>query len=193
MVGLARQAAKANGVGDLMHVETGDVNELAFPDGAFDLAVAVGVMEWMPSVGGPLEEIYRVLRPGGWLIVNVDNARALHCLLDPRMSPLLGPLKRYTRRVAERLGVVAPLARPSRSSRTSFDGALQRAGFLKIASRTCGFGPMTLGGVHMLTDKAGVALHHVLQNMADRRIPLIRNGGETYLVLAQKRDGRGKE
>ncbi len=186
MVGLTKQAAGANGVGDLVRAGAGDIQQLMFADDSFDLAIAVGVMEWMASYDGPLGELHRVLRPGGWLIANVDNSRALHCLLDPRMNPLAGKAKRYARRGAERARLVKATARPSRCSRQAFDRALGDAGFHKANSRTCGFGPMTWLGMRLLSDKAGVALHHVLQNMEDRQVPLIRKGGDCYLVLAQK-------
>jgi hypothetical protein len=45
---------------------------------------------------------------------------------------------------------------------------------------------MTLMGVNLLPEKIGVGVHHILQGMADRQVPLIRQAGETYLVLAQK-------
>ena len=189
MVGLAKQAAGANGVGDRLSVRMGDVHQLPFADRSFDLAVAVGVMEWMPSYARPLKELHRVLRPGGWLIASVENSRALHCLIDPRMNPLVSPAKRYARKLAEQFGCVTPMARPSRCSRTRFDQAVRNAGFQKAASRTSGFGPMTMIGIQLLPDKLGVTLHHLLQSLADRKFPLIRNGGETYLVLAQKSIG----
>jgi SAM-dependent methyltransferase len=187
MVGLTKQAAGANGVGKRVSVRTGDVHQLAFDDDSFDLALAIGVMEWMPSYDQPLRELHRVLRPGGWLIVNVDNSRALHCLIDPRMNPLVGPAKRYGRQWAVRAGLTDPLARPSRCSRSRFDRALLNAGLHKSDSRTCGFGPLTMLGVHLFPERAEIALHHILQSAADHHVPLLKDGGDCYLVLAQKR------
>jgi len=191
MVHLTREAAAASAVTDQVTVHTSDVHRLCFDNHSFHLAVAVGVMEWLPSFAAPLKELSRVLRPGGWLIANVDNSRALHCLLDPRMNPLLSPAKRYLRRLGERAGVLKTMARPSRSSRTQFDRALGNAGFIRASGCTSGFGPLTLAGIHLLPDKLGVALHHGLQGLADRGYPLVRNGGETYLVLAQKKAAHG--
>ena len=186
MVLLTEQAARADGVATLLTVRQGDVNDMPFPGNWFDLAVAIGVLEWMPSLERTLKELHRVLRPGGWLIANVDNSRALHCLIDPRMNPLMSGAKRYMRRLSERAEWAEPVARPSRCSRTKFDDALRAAGFHKAADCTSGFGPMTMFGIALIPDKLGVHLHCALQRMSERQIPLIRAGGETYLVLAQK-------
>jgi len=187
MVAQTRQAAVANHLGDRVNARVGDIHHLDITDNSIDLAIAVGVMEWMPSFPAPLEELNRVLRPGGWLIANVDNSRALQCLIDPRMNPLVSPLKRCVRRLAMKAGLAKAMARPSRCARPRFDRALHHAGFEKVDARTTGFGPMTLFGIHLLPENHQVALHHALQKMADRAVPLLRNGGETYLVLTQKR------
>lgn len=187
MVLLTEQAAREDGVADHVGVQQGDVHHIPFEGDWFDVAVAIGVMEWMPSFEKPLGEFHRVLRPGGWLIASVDNSRALHCLVDPRMNPVVSGAKRRLRRLAERAGWVAPLARPSRCSRSSFNRAIRHAGFERVDGLSCGFGPITLFGIPLLSDKLGLKVHHTLQRLSDRRFPLIRNGGETYLVLAKKK------
>lgn len=188
MVRLTQQAARDGGVATLVGVQQADIHDLPFDAGWFDLAVAIGVMEWMPSFERPLRELHRVLRPGGWLIANVDNSRALHCWIDPRMNPVVSGVKRRFRRFAERAGWLSPLARPSRCSRNSFNKAIREAGFERVACFSGGFGPMTLFGIPLLSDKLGIHVHHFLQRMSDRRFPLIQNGGETYLVLARKEE-----
>ena len=184
MVRMTQEAARAQGVP--IQVMVGDVQALEFPPSIFDLAVAVGVMEWMPSPENPLRELNRVLKNGGHLVTNVDNAWALHCVVDPRMSAAVAGVKRFGRRLAVRLGFISAKARPSRSSRAKFDAAIRRAGFVKVASSTGGFGPFTVLGLRLLPERLAVRLHHRLQNLADGGAPIIRNGGETYLVLARK-------
>jgi SAM-dependent methyltransferase len=187
MIALTARAAEVSQVRGRIRTMTSDVHQLTFGTGTFDVAIAVGVMEWMHSFAGPLQELHRVLRPGGWLIANVDNSQALHCLLDPRMGPFAGPLKRLARRRAEQAGLVERIARPARCSRHTFGRALSGAGFHVVDACTTGFGPFSFLGIHLLPERAGVALHHRLQHWADRRIPLLRNGGDAFLVLAQRR------
>ena len=180
MLRLARESARAQGVAGWMSFRQGDVHQLDLPRASYDLVVAVGVLEWMPALALPLARLARLLRPGGHLIVNVDNSAALHCLLDPRKNPLLGPAKRLA------LRFLPPAARPSRCSRARLDRALAGAGLLKVASRTCGFGPFTLFGCDLLPASASMWLHDKLQASADRGMPALRYGGETYLVLGRK-------
>jgi SAM-dependent methyltransferase len=56
---------------DIPDVETavGDASALPFPDGSFDAAVLVQVIEYVPDAVGALREIARVLRPGGRVLV----------------------------------------------------------------------------------------------------------------------------
>ena len=51
----------------------GDVEELPFPDSAFDFAIAAWMLYHVPNVDGALAELARVLRPGGRLVA-VTNA-----------------------------------------------------------------------------------------------------------------------
>jgi SAM-dependent methyltransferase len=48
---------------------TAGAQELPYPDDTFDLAVSTQVMEYVPDVPAALAEAFRVLRPGGRLLV----------------------------------------------------------------------------------------------------------------------------
>jgi ubiquinone/menaquinone biosynthesis C-methylase UbiE len=47
----------------------GDALRLPFPDGSFDAVAATQVYEYVPDISGALAEAFRVLRPGGRLLV----------------------------------------------------------------------------------------------------------------------------
>ncbi len=51
-----------------------DLNStLPFDDGAFDAAVCVEGLEHLENVHHAVRELYRVLKPGGWLVVSTPN------------------------------------------------------------------------------------------------------------------------
>ena len=50
-------------------VQHGSVSQLPFPDGMFDLVTAVETHFWWPNLPGDMREVFRVLKPGGTLII----------------------------------------------------------------------------------------------------------------------------
>jgi ubiquinone/menaquinone biosynthesis C-methylase UbiE len=56
---------------DIGHVEVcpGSVSQLPFPDAMFDLVTAVETHFWWPNLPGDMREVFRVLKPGGTLIL----------------------------------------------------------------------------------------------------------------------------
>jgi hypothetical protein len=67
---------------------------------------------------------------------------------------------------------------------------MDHAGLLRVEAATFGFGPFTLLGRRLLREPAAVRLHHVLQRLADRRVPILRATGNQYIVLGRKRGRR---
>lgn len=57
------------GLSGMVQVETGDAQDLAFPDATFDFVVATQVYCHVPDVARAVREAARVLRPGGRLVV----------------------------------------------------------------------------------------------------------------------------
>ena len=52
-----------------VEVRLGSVSQLPFPDGMFDLITAVETHFWWPNLSADMREIFRVLKPGGTLIL----------------------------------------------------------------------------------------------------------------------------
>ena len=55
------------------HFTVGDATRLAFSDGAFDAAVCLGVMDYIPRLEAAVRELIRVVKPGGTVLVSFPN------------------------------------------------------------------------------------------------------------------------
>jgi ubiquinone/menaquinone biosynthesis C-methylase UbiE len=186
MVERTQAMAHEAGVASRVFAQVGHVTDVPFADATFDLVVLIGVSEWLVSLTQPLREIFRVLKPGGHLIISADNNWPLHQILDPVFNPALKPLKRRLGRMLRFLGLRTPQPRFRAYSLGDFDEELANAGFDKIAGETFGFGPFTLCNQRLLNEEAGWTLHLRLQELADKGVPLLRFAGLVYLVRARR-------
>jgi len=187
MIAQTRRHAEEAHVGNRVITSIRDVHDLGFPDEMFSLVLKVGVAPWVHSLDKAMREVARVLRPGGYLIATADNWWRLHFWLDPRYFPPLGPVRRGTRSLMESVGLLGPKS-PSACLHTikEFDAYIAAAGLQKVEGKTVGFGPFSFLGRRILSDSFGNRIHHWLQNQADRGVPVIRNAGSHYVVLARK-------
>jgi 2-polyprenyl-3-methyl-5-hydroxy-6-metoxy-1,4-benzoquinol methylase len=168
-------------------VRAGDVQSLSARDGSYAAVIALGVVPWLHSPQRALREIARVLRPGGATIVTVDNRARLNFVLDPRYNPLLlYPVKRRLKRVLQRFGRRSLGVLPDVHYPAELDRLVRAVGLEKQRSRTVGFGPFTFLGLRLFSDAGNVRLHHRLQRLADRGVPIVRSAGMNYMVLATK-------
>jgi len=186
MVEATRSLAAKVGLATRVTSTRGDVHALPFPDATFGLVVAIGVLPWLPSMEKPVEEICRVLRPGGCSIVSVDNRWGLRQFVEPFTNPLLMPAKELAKGIARpfRRGKAGALNHTT--SRRQCDALLRASGMEKLEGVTLGFGPLRFFNREMLPNPVGLKLHRWLQGLADRDVPLLRGGGYQYLVLARK-------
>jgi len=169
-----------------------DVRRLPMPDDSFDLAFAIGVLPWVDQHAAAAREIVRVVRPGGYVLLSADNNPYLGEALDPRRTPLLGPLRRFVASGLRAAGLIPTGTSETRSpkiyrhSRREFEAMLSHAGLRKVDGVMVGFGPFTLLGRNLLSDSAGMKVHRVLQAAATRKLPIVSSYGMQYLVMATK-------
>jgi ubiquinone/menaquinone biosynthesis C-methylase UbiE len=168
-----------------VRAEVADVHALPFASGEFALVIAVGVLPWLHMPAGALEEMARVLHSHGRLILTADNRARLNTLVDLRASLLLAPIKRLRQRERQRSaqGTCSRLHFPSH-----VNALVKGAGFRLDGSTSVGFGPFSIWSRPLLSDSAAIALHHRLQPLADRGVPLLRSTGWHYLLSAHKAD-----
>jgi SAM-dependent methyltransferase len=165
----------------------GDIHDLDFSDGVFDLILVLGVMEWLDDPSKPLREISRVLKPGGRVILSVDNKWALRNILDPLSTPPLAPMKHRVGNFLDWSGLRRKRLRPHDYSYSirRFDRLVENAGLEKAEGITVGFGPFSFLGLE-LPQSWGLALHRGLQRLADHKFPLLQSAGFVYVTVAKK-------
>jgi SAM-dependent methyltransferase len=161
----------------------GDVRALPFADASFDAIYSMGTIEHFDETERAVEEMVRVLKPGGRAIVGVPNRH------DPFLRPLLATLlqaaglygygyeKSYSRRALRRM--------------------LERAGFTVVAETAILFIP---GWLRMLD----LACHSWCRPLAaitgafvqpfvllDRHVPAVRRHGYLLATVVVKPERRG--
>jgi ubiquinone/menaquinone biosynthesis C-methylase UbiE len=78
---MVEECARRAGPAANVTVMAGDVMAMPFPDGSFDVVLAMGVLEYT-DLPVALKEIHRVLRPGGRLLVTMLNPRSPYRLFE---------------------------------------------------------------------------------------------------------------
>lgn len=184
------EVARGNAAGRLpdgrLTLQVGDVYALQFDEASFDLVLAVGVLSWLEHVPAAVQEMARVLKPGGHLLLTCGNWAGLANQFDPVISPVLTPLKIGVKRTLVRAGLRQPTPAMRFPRRHTIDRTLAHLRLVKIKGETRGFGFSFFR--RALPDPLGTALHRRLQRLADRGAPLFRATGRTYHVLARKAD-----
>jgi ubiquinone/menaquinone biosynthesis C-methylase UbiE len=190
MTEITRRRAGAVGVRNEISPLLADVHRLPFGDRTFRLVVSLGVLPWLAHPDIAIDQLARVLQPGGYLVLSADNAKRLNRLLDPRYYPILDPVRRAAKTALCAAGLRSPDGQ--RAAVTAHRGAelddLVTARDLQIV-RWCtfGFGPFTLLGMPIVRQASAVGVHSALQRRADRGMPVLRATGDQYLVLARRR------
>lgn len=189
MVELARQNAAESGISELISVDVGDVCSMTFRDDCFDLVIAIGVIPWLAEPELAIQEIARVTKPEGHVLLTADNRSRLIHLFDPWTNPTFAPLRRGLKDMLKRIGLYhqsQDRIMETFHDRSFIDEVLTNAGFVKTRGMTLGFGPFTFLRQRVFPTSLDIPLHHKLQRLADRNIPGFRSSGSHYLVLARK-------
>jgi SAM-dependent methyltransferase len=187
MVAAATHQVAEAGLGEAVDVRIADVHALPYPAESFGLVIALGVLPWLHSPERAVQELARVLTPGGHAVVTADNRLRLNMLVEPAENPLLTPVKIVWRasrgaRGAPPLGAVPRLYTPSR-----VDRMLRSAGLEPERRTTVGYGPFSFRWRPVLGERAGLRLHFWLERLAGRGLPRLRRTGWHYVVSARRR------
>jgi len=97
MVARSSENARRQGVAQRARFDVGDVRQLPYSDGSFDLIVSTLSLHHWPEVEQPLRELYRVLRPGGRAWIYDVAAIGSETVLAPARQTFLGHNISYER------------------------------------------------------------------------------------------------
>ena len=189
MVELTRTHALRSRVARRISICEGDVHALSMPSNEYDIVIALGVIPWLHSEQLALEEMKRILKPGGFLFITADNEVRLNRVLDPRSTPLLKPIRQTAKYIVQTFvgpSNVSTQFEPKRHYPSEIDRMIRKIGFSKVRSAAIGFGPFTFFGKPLLSDDAGVWLHRRLQRLSLHGVAGIRSAGSHYMVIARK-------
>lgn len=192
MLDLTHQHVHEAGVAEQVSLTLGDACTLSFQPASFDLVLALGVIPWLAQPELAIQEMARVTKPGGHVILTANNWIGLESFLDPWRNPIVRILRRNVRDLLTQVRHHHRLLRNTSSATWSFHtrhfigAALAHVGLARMKSTTIGFGPFSFRWHYFFPESIGLMLHHWLQHLADLGIPLLRSSGGHYLVLARK-------
>lgn len=152
----------------------GTIDAIPFPDESFDAVAATGVLEYVPDVRGALQELCRVLRPGGRLVVSMPNPLAPYAVWRGHVwYPLADRLRRRSR-----------TARPRGIRRRSFLPLVASAGMTVEGEQHVNF-MLVPTPLESVFPRASVWLAERLEGRGLRAGNLLA----TQLVVAARRGG----
>ena len=82
MLERARGKASRAGLGDVLEFRHGDMLATGFPDGSFDAVVCVFGLVLVPDMEGLVRELWRMVKPGGRLVITTWGPRLWAPMLD---------------------------------------------------------------------------------------------------------------
>lgn len=170
-----------------VRVDVGDVHKLPFPTSSFDLVVGLGVIMWLHNLRRALAELERVLKPGGFIVLGVNNSWSVYIRKLVDIPDLL------------RYGVIRTLAKIGSLQNARLKGAPERyyysanrfcrymheAGFERVKYSGFGFGPFTWFGREVFPN-AGVLVHLKLQRYSEGRFRFLGKFSSQLVFSATK-------
>jgi len=183
---VAQNASRAD-VAELVVPMASDAQRLELASATCDVVAAIGLLSWVKQPEVALAEMVRITKPGGYVIVTMDNALSLARGLDPGWHPSArGFLHSIRRVVAGHSAEPPPVQWPSAMRPSDFDALLRAAGLDPLEYKGVGFGPFTFLGRNVLPNRVGSRVDQLLQRLADHNVPLLRHAAVFHAALAMK-------
>jgi ubiquinone/menaquinone biosynthesis C-methylase UbiE len=180
MIELTKRNAQQAGMSNKIRASIEDVHQLKFEDESFDLIVSLGVLQWLHNLRKALKEIVRVLKPGGYIVLNIPRSHAFFNPLSvPAFEIILEKAKRKVLRSA--LHYKRDVVLPHTYMPKEFNQYLSAENLTIIKSTTVGFGV-----IKILNREVFSKIQQRLQHFSGSSNPILRAVGSQYVVLAKK-------
>ncbi len=170
-------------------VGLGNAESLPFPPMKFKVIICIALMHYVDDEVKAANELYRLLQPGGTLILVVDNKKDLSDSIDILMRSrrlfrrLFAKLRsRKTTGSGAQVDKLEPLKRPY--SPKEFRRLLLSTGFIIDEDTSIGFAPFRINGKRTLSDAANRKLDRALQFL--KKVPGLRLSGYMYVVRCHR-------
>lgn len=147
MVEEARKTIQEGGFSCIQQISVGDIENLDFGDEFFDVVVAAGVLEYQKEDGRALSEMRRVLKKGGYLILNVTNRYSYVTLSENvylwlKRKLITRAMLNFAKGQILHMGQVTDFPERRTHSPRQFDKEVVGLGFKKVAYNYFRFSPL---------------------------------------------------
>ena len=188
MLKIAEEKAIQKGMQKKVKFVEGDAEYLELESNSYDAVIAAGVIEYMEKDERFMAEAGRIMKPGGYLIVNITNKLGYSGILVPytnslkqiRVFNILGnKIKKFFSSKNEQVSILP--FKPRRHFPWQFRSSLEKAGFAFVEDIYLSFSllPSPLSTLFKrITDPIDKKMH--LLNKSPFRI-----FGDCYLVVAR--------
>jgi SAM-dependent methyltransferase len=173
MLEVAREKAAEHGVGDAVSFQLGDMHALPFPDGRFDALACSYAMFFARDVTAVGRELWRVLAPGGRLVVATIG--------EQFFEPMWGQFRRETARRRPDLEIDMPWERRQVADGGTLCGLLA-AGDVRIRRLEVEDVPVPLSGPDDWWAIAeGTGIRRAIEEMGDETAQAVREANARWM------------
>lgn len=174
MLAVAREKAVEQGVGEAVSLELGDMHHLRFPDGAFDAVACSYAMFFATDVTAVGRELWRVVAPGGRLVVATIGERFF--------EPMWSEFRRETARHRPDLDIGMPWERRQVSDGGTLCGLLA-AGGVRLRRLEVEDVPVPLSGPDDWWAIAeGTGIRRALEEMGPETARAVRDANSRWMT-----------
>jgi ubiquinone/menaquinone biosynthesis C-methylase UbiE len=199
MLEAACETASSARNGRRAHLFVGDVECLPLKSEKFDLVLCVGVLGYLLVDLNALQEMGRILRPGGFLLVGVRNLldiSSFHHVILNKLRSLIVQRRRNGRESTQHGGADAGETRQvgllaGRLNKSynlwRFEKMMKQMGYRLVESKTFGYEFRMLRKVRIIPESALSALEVFVEKLFHRvAVPILSYGGQQYLGVFQR-------